>query len=169
MIAHRHESPHLSVSNILVPRRKILFALASCFLLSSCKAKPMSIHLNISLFSYLDRPIFDVRMNGIDFGATMAHSFYGANAVMVEQPIILGPQLVTWRLDGPEGSVGNGNTIAAANTPILEKIPRDFKWLALHIYKDNTVEIAFSKGGRAELQTDRGRKIVEAWRLKNAK
>ena len=169
MMACRHEIPHPGVPNILGPRRKILFGLASYFFLPSSKAKPMSILLNISLFNYLDRPIFDVRMNGTDFGAALARSFYGANAVMVEQPIFLGSQLVTWRLDGPEGSAGNGNTVAAKNTPMLEKIPRDVKWLALHIYKDNTVEIAFSRGGRAELQTDRGRKIVEAWRLQNAK
>ena len=128
----------------------------------------MRIFLNISLFNYLDRAIFDVRMNGTDFGAAMRHSFHGANAVMIEQPITLGPQVITWRLDGPAGTVGNGETIAAQNIPVLESIPKDVKWLALHIYSDNTVEISLGKRSRSELETDRGRNIAKKWRTKNA-
>lgn len=151
-----------------ISRRAFLFGTVSSIFLSSCFAKPMRIFLNISLFNYLDRAIFDVRMNGTDFGAAMRHSFHGANAVMVEQPITLGPQVITWRLDGPAGTVGNGDTIAAKNIPVLENIPKDVKWLALHIYSDNTVEISLGKRSRSELATDRGRNIAEEWRIKNA-
>ena len=35
----------------------------------------MRVFLNISLFSYLDRPIFDVKMNGTDFMAALDHGF----------------------------------------------------------------------------------------------
>lgn len=150
-------------------RRDFLFVGASSvFILSSCRAKPMKIFLNISLFSYLDRPIFDVDMNGTDFMSALERSFYGDNAVMVQQPIKLGAQKVTWRLDGPEGTPGNGDTVTAKNTPVLDEVPKGVKWLALHIYNDETVEISLSKGTSAELQTDRGRKIIEEWRRKNA-
>ena len=128
----------------------------------------MKFLLNISLFSYLDRPIFDVMMNGTDFGGALEHSFYGSNAVMVEQPITLGRQIVTWRLDGKEGAPGNGDTVAAKNIPNLDEIRKDVKWVALHIYPDETVEVSLSKGTRAELQTERGMKIIEEWRNKNA-
>lgn len=150
-------------------RRDFLCAGASSiFLLSSCGAKSMRVFLNISLFSYLDRPIFDVDMNGTDFMSALERSFYGSNAVMVQQPIKLGPQKVTWRLDGPEGAPRNGDLITAKNIPVLDEIPRGVKWLALHIYNDETVEISLSKGTSAELQTDRGRRIIEEWRRKNA-
>lgn len=144
-------------------------AFISSALLSSCGAKPMRAFLDISLFSYLDRPIFDVDMNGTDFMSALPHSFYGANSIMVEQPITLGPQVVTWRLAGPEGMPGNGDTVRAKNIPILDEIPKEVKWLALHIYNDSTVEIALSKRSRAELETERGKKIIEEWTRKHGK
>lgn len=127
----------------------------------------MRIFLNISLFSYLDRPIFDVKMNGTDFMAALDHSFYGSNSVMVMQPITLGPQIVTWRLAGPEGAPRNGELVSAKNRPIFDSVPDGAKWLALHIYDDDTVEIKLSKGTPGELQTERGQRVIEAWRAKN--
>lgn len=123
----------------------------------------MKILLNISLFSYLDRPIFDVTMNGTDFMGSPAHGFYGANSVMVMQSIELGSQFVSWRLDGPKGMPGNGDTVSALNCPILDAVPRDVKWLGLHIYPDNTVEIKLSRGTSTELQTQRGIDIINKW------
>lgn len=127
----------------------------------------MRTFLNISLFSYLNRPIFDVKMNETEFMAALEHSFYGSNSVMVLQPVALGPQVVTWKLDGPEGAPGNGELITAKNQPLLEDVPPDVKWLALHIYDDDTVEIKLSKGTRSELQTERGQKIIEAWEARD--
>lgn len=129
----------------------------------------MRVLLNISLFSYLDRPIFDVKMNGTNFMAALENSFYGSNSVMVMQPITLGPQVVTWRLAGPEGAPRNGERVTAKNTPTFTKVPEGIKWLALHIYDDDTVEIKLSKGTPDELQTDRGRSIIEAWRAANGR
>jgi hypothetical protein len=36
------------------------------------------------------------------------------------------------------------------------------KWLGLHIYPDDTVELKLSTGGADELQTERGKSIIEA-------
>jgi hypothetical protein len=150
-------------------RRTVCTAGLGLLLLSACEAKPMTVYLNISLISYLDRPIFDVFMNGVDFGVAPPQGFYGSNAIMLGQPITLGSQKVTWRLGGPEGMPRNGETVTAKNTPDLTVIPPGVKWLALHVYDDDTVELAFSKGSPDELETARGKKIIEAWEKKNGK
>ena len=142
------------------------------FLLSAitaCEAKPMTVNLNISLFNYSDRSIFDIYMNKTDFMGAPAHGFYGSNSIMLEQVITLGPQKVTWRLDGPEGMPRNGETVTAKNTPILAEIPKGVKWLALHIYPDDTVEITLSKGTPDEHNTVRGLKIIETWEKTHGK
>jgi hypothetical protein len=152
--------------NILL-RRRVIFGLSIFLLLPACEAKSMRIHLNISLFNYLDRPIFDVFMNGTDFIGASANGFYGANGVMAMQPINLGTQVVSWRLDGPEGMARNGETVTAKNSPVLENLPKDIKWLGLHIYPDDTVEIKLSKGSPDELQTERGKGIIAAWEARH--
>lgn len=150
-------------------RRIVCTAALGLLFLSACEAKPMIIHLNISLFSYLDRPIFDVYMNRTDFGVAPAQGFYGSNSVMLAQPLLLGPQKVTWTLGGPKGTPRNGEAITAKNTPELKAVPPGVKWIALHIYPDNTVELAFSKGDPDELNTKRGIEIIEAWEKNNGK
>lgn len=150
-------------------RRTACTAALGLLFLSACEAKPMTVYLNISIFSYLDRPIFDVYMNKTDFMGASAHAFYGSNGVMLSQPITLGPQKVTWRLDGPEGMPRNGETVTAKNTLELSVIPAGVKWIALHIYADDTVELAFSKGTPDELSTVRGQKMIEAWEKKHGK
>lgn len=145
------------------PRRTICIGALGLIFLSACEAKPMNAYLNISIFSYLDKPIFDVYVNKTDFGEAPAQGFYGSNAVMLNQPITLGPQKVTWRF------ADTGKTVTAKNTPELKEIPSGVKWIALHIYADDTVELAFSKGTPDELSTVRGQKIIEAWEKKHGK
>jgi hypothetical protein len=123
--------------------------------------------LNISLFNYLDRPIYDVDMNGTNFMSAVDHDFHGSDSVMVMQPITFGLQTVTWKLAGPEGMPRNDGLVTAKNKPILNEMPTGTKWLALHIYDDDTVEIKLSKGTPVELETERGRKLIEAWESKN--
>jgi hypothetical protein len=142
--------------NLTIRRKFLIWAPLATFL-PKCDVKKMKVFLNISLFSDLDRPIFDVIMNGTDFGGALGNSFYGSNAVMMDQPITLGKQLVTWRLDGPEGTPGNGDTVVAKNVPVLQNISSDIKSLALHIYSDETVEIILSKRMRADAKTERGK------------
>lgn len=145
--------------------RRGVLALIGLSILSipACGEKHMRTYLHISLFSYLDRPIFDVYMNETDFMGAMAYAFNGANAVMTDQPITLGPQMVSWRLDGPKGTPRNGETVRAKNIPLLTNIPKDVKWLALHIYDDDTVEIKLSKGSGSELETERGKRFIAEW------
>lgn len=145
-------------------RRRTLCAAGASFLfLFPCKARPVRVRLNISLFSYVDRPIYDVMMNSTNFMGASAHGFYGSNAVLLGQTVTLGPQVVTWKLGGPKGMERNGETVTAKNTLTLDSVPNDAKWLGLHIYDDATVEIKFSRGAPDELQTERGRAVIESW------
>ena len=150
-------STRLAVASLLLPA------------LPSCKAKPMSIVLDVSMFSYIERPIFDVLLNGKDIGGSLGYRFYGSNSVIVDMAIPLGPQVVTWRLDGPKGTPGNGDLVKAKNTPMLTDVPKGTKWLAVHIYDDNTVELALSRGSPDELSTQRGMKIIETWERAHGK
>ncbi|MGZ8884795.1 MAG: hypothetical protein ACXW0U_07795 [Halobacteriota archaeon] len=119
----------------------------------------MRFHLSVSLFNYLDRPIFDVMLNGIDLMGAPSRGFYGANSIMAMQPVTLWPQIVTWRLDGPAGTPRNGEVVLAKNIPFLDNFEKNVKWLGLHVFDDDTVEIALSRGSPGELQTSRGQQI----------
>ena len=121
-------------TNISLRRRAIWQAGLAVFLISACDRKPMRVHLDISLFSYLNRPIYEVSMNGTHFGGAMRNSFYGSNAVMLMQPIVLGPQLVSWRLDGPEGMPRNGELVMAKIHHCLPTCPAMQRgWLSTFI------------------------------------
>jgi hypothetical protein len=150
-------------------RRALCGAGLAIFFVSAWETKQMSVFLNISLISYLDRPIYDVKMNGTDFMGAVAHGFYGSNDVMIMQPLTLGPQVVTWKLAGPEGMSRNGELVTAKNKPVFNEVPVGVKWLALHIYDDDTVEIKLSKGTPNELESKRGQKIIKAWESKNGR
>lgn len=65
------------------------------------------IGLSVVLYSYVNRPIFDVLLNGSDIG--LANS-YGGGGIIAEA-IPFGPQTLTWRLDGPKGTPRNGETV----------------------------------------------------------
>ncbi|CAD6532989.1 hypothetical protein ACFQ3P_14485 [Paraburkholderia sabiae] len=101
--------------------------------------------LNVVLFSYLDRPIFDVLLNGADIGAAGAYG--GGRGVIAGMTVSLGSQTLTWRLDGPEGTSGNGDTVTATNALSLssEQIPsRGMSYLGVHVYPDSTAELIVS-------------------------
>jgi hypothetical protein len=100
--------------------------------------------LDVVLFSYLSRPIFDVYLNGSDIG--VASSYGGGRAVMTAVTIPLGPQTLTWRLDGPAGTAGNGDTVTVKNSLSFtaDQIPADSHYLGVHIYPDGTAELVSS-------------------------
>ena len=124
---------------------------------------------DVVIFSYLDRPIFDVYLNGIDIG--VASEFGGGGAVMTGVTVPLGPQLVTWRLDGVDEFgkpfEDNGNAVTAKNQPILENVNPDWHYLGVHIDPDNTVEII------PEMywpdKTEKGLAVNAEWERKNGR
>jgi hypothetical protein len=148
----------VSGRNIKVGRRRFCAALAavSGMALSGCQARESVsskegqrmdkdekavVYFDVNLKSYLDRPIFDVYLNGRDIGVAGGHPHGGNGGLMTGVPVPLGPQVVTWRLGGPEGMTGNGNKVNAVNQPLLPRPDPKLKYLGVHIYPDNTVEL----------------------------
>lgn len=114
--------------------------LASLVALSACKASPKTVILDIVTFNYWNRPIFDVFINGIWGGSSTAYPATGGGTI-VGISMLLGPQTVTWRLDGKAGTPRNGETVTAKNKPVLADVPRDATCLSVHVYPDETVEL----------------------------
>ena len=115
---------------------------------------------DVVLFSYLDRPIFDVYLNGTDIG--VAGPFGGGGGLMTGVAVPLGRQVVSWRLGGPEGMPGNGDTVKAKNQPTLPVPDPKKTYLGVYIYPDNTVEITPSQYWPET--TARGSKLYQEWK-----
>jgi len=114
------------------------------------------VYLDVAGHDYLERPIFDIRLNGIEIGS--------GGALMTGVPIKLGPQVITWRLDGADSKgvpfKDNGNTVKAANAPDLKLIDPQFRYLGVHIYPDNTVEVIPERFWPEK--TERGEAIIRS-------
>jgi hypothetical protein len=125
------------------------------------------VYFDVSLFSYLDRPIFDVYLNGTDVG--VAGPFSGGmgagGGLMTGVAVPLGAQVVTWRLGGPEGMHGNGDTVKAINQPILTRPDPKLTYLGVHIYPDNTVEL-IPEASWPETSA-KGNALAQEWRKKH--
>ena len=147
-------------------RRSLFCAGLSLFIVSACEAKPMTVTLDVVLFSYLDRPIFDVFINGKAGDSSGVYPETGGSTISGVM-IPLGPQRVTWTLGGPEGMVDNGKIVAAKNQPLIKDVPSMSRYLAIYIYPDSTVELLTSQyypGTSA-----RGEAEIKILRAKNGK
>ena len=120
-------------------------------------------YFDVVLFSYLDRPIFDVYLNGKDIGVAGP---FGGGGLMTGVAVPLGPQVISWRLDGPEGTPGNGDTVKANNQPMLIRPDPKMKYLGVYIYPDNTVEMQPSQYWPET--TVRGDKLYQEWKKHHA-
>jgi len=113
-------------------------------------------YLDVAGHDYLERPIFDIRLNGIEIGS--------GGALMTGVPIKLGPQVITWRLDGADAEgvpfKDNGNAVKAANTPDLKLLDPQFRYLGVHIYPDSTVEVIPERFWPEK--TERGEAIIRS-------
>jgi hypothetical protein len=97
------------------------------------------------LFSYLDRPIFDAFLNGKGGDSTFGDPEAAGGSTITGVSVPLGPQRVTWRLGGPEGMSHNGELVVARNVPLLTEVPTKARFIAVHIYPDDTVELLLSE------------------------
>lgn len=138
----------MSLSN----RRRLLGSLAGVALLypivASCKGKLFmsnEIVLSVVLYSYVDRPIFEVLLNGSDIGGARAYG--GGIGIMTGETIPFGSQTLTWRLDGPKGTPRNGDTVKVKNTLVIskEQVAPNTRYIGVHIYPDETAELTFSQ------------------------
>lgn len=101
--------------------------------------------LNVVLFNYLSRPIFDVYVDGKVGDSSDAYPSTGGGMI-TGVSFDLGPKKVTWRLDGPQGAPRNGDTVTNKNLLRLDTVTQGAKYLGVHIYPDETVELTTSIG-----------------------
>jgi hypothetical protein len=145
-------------------RRVCLASLvAAPFLNSACEGERTHGTFDVILFSYLDRPIFDVRVDGFDIGVAGEYPHSGGGSI---SGVFLkfGPHRVSWRLGGPKGTARNGERVQARNEPVLNAAPSNHRHLGVHIYADDTVEFVTSIH-YPEL-SERGRAHDAQWRLR---
>jgi hypothetical protein len=118
-------------------------------------SQPKSIILDVVQYSYIDRPTFDIYFNDTDLGASASYSGCGGISITAFSKISFGPQTLTWR------DAGTGETFTAKNkleiTP--EQIPEGTKYIAVHMYPDETAEFTF--GQRIPGPTPRGQSIYD--------
>lgn len=126
-------------------RRSLLLAAGGFLLLNACEAKDMRVVLDMVLFNYLDRPIFAVSVDGMGYEVSGAYPETG-KATTTGIEFTLGPKIVLWKLDGPKGKARNGETVQNKNPLELTRsqIVPGAKFLSVHIYADDTVELITS-------------------------
>ncbi|WP_374588442.1 hypothetical protein [Ideonella dechloratans] len=129
---------------------------------ASAHAEGQVVYFDVGLKSYLERPIFDVLVGRQDIGLAGGQPHGGPGGLMTGVPMRVGPQTVTWRLDGPKGTPGNGDTVTAVNRPMLTPDMAKHRYLGVHIYPDNTVELVPEDGWPE--QTARGEEINRQWK-----
>lgn len=149
----------------IIKRRKVIGSLAGVVLLypfvASCKGRSSmnnGMILNVVLFNNLNRPIFEVLLNGSDIGA--ANAYGGGGGIATGERIPFGRQTLTWRLGGPEGTPHNGETVTVKNSLAISEVevPPKTRYLGVHIYPDNTAELTFSQ--YIPERTSRGERII---------
>lgn len=122
------------------------FLLAVCSFLSfNSEANDMRVVLDLVVFNYLDRPIFAVNVDGRGYEVSGAYPETGKSTTAGFE-LQLGPKIVTWTLDGPKGAPRNGETVRNKNALELNqnRIVPGAKFLSVHIYPDDTVELITS-------------------------
>ena len=173
---------HLLVRSLCLP----LASLGALALLASCMQQTDSLpalgnaindsqknvaYFDVALHSYLDRPIFDVYLNGTDIGVAAGQPHRGAGGLMTGVAVPLGPQVISWRLDGvdKEGKPlkDNGGTVKAKNQPVLTRPDPKKSYLGVHIYPDSTVEVIPEPYWPEK--TPKGLEINRQWELKHGK
>lgn len=129
------------------------------------------VYFSVNLYSYLERPIFDVRLNGHDIGLAGGQPHRGRGGVIAGVPVRLGSQVVTWRLDGVDSNgkpfENNGTTVQSTNTPTLERPDPRLTYLGVHIYPDKTVELLPEQFWPEP--TERGLEINRQWELQHGR
>lgn len=105
----------------------------------------MRVVLDMVLFNYLDRPIFAVSVDGVGYEVSGAYPETGKSTTTGVE-FKLGPKIVMWKLDGPKGTPRNGETVQNRNQLELtqNQIVSGAKFLSVHIYADDTVELITS-------------------------
>jgi hypothetical protein len=108
------------------------------FLLSFTACSQRTVNLDVAVYNYWPRAIYDVTVNSqYAGGAFMAYEPGNAGGKIVCcVKIARGPVSVEYSLGGPEGAPRLGERIHA--TAVLQALPGNAKVLTLHVYPDET-------------------------------
>lgn len=100
--------------------------------------------LDVVMHSYLDRSIYNIVYNGTGLGVM---NKYGSTGIITGVRIPFGIQALKWNLDGPEGMARNGELVKVKNKVLIsaEQIPAGTRYIGLHLYPDDTVEVTFAE------------------------
>lgn len=133
---------------VRIARRRLMLVLLGTNLLAplgacgrgSRQMDKNGVVLSVVMYSYLNRTIIDVHFNDDDIGVSGA---YGSTGIVTGVHIPFGPQRLNWRLDGPKGTPGNGDTVNVKNPLVVDakQILPTTRYVGLHIYPDFTAEI----------------------------
>ncbi len=117
------------------------------------------IQIDVVLYSFLDRHIFNIYLNGETLGVA---SKFGSTSVVTGVTVPMGEQKLSWRLDGPKGMARNGETVIMKNKVILKAsdIPGNAHYMGVYLYPDETVEFTFTE--YMPRNSARGEAIFEA-------
>ena len=113
--------------------------------------------LHVEVFSYVDRVITDISFNGTGLGVM---NRYGGTGTITDVYIPFGNQILKWTLGGPKGTPRNGERMTPKNQLVIspEQIPPGTRYLGIHLYPDDTVELTFAES--IPERTARGQKIL---------
>lgn len=135
----------------------LIMPLAACGYGPGGMEKTKGTVLNVEMYSYLDRPIFDIIFNGTDLGVMNS---YGGTGTITGVRIPFDIQTLHWTLDGPKGFARNGEVVQMKNVLIIsaDEIPPLTRYIGLHLYPDETVEMSFAQF--IPERTSRGERII---------
>jgi hypothetical protein len=134
--------------------------------LISCKERgPLlknEIIVTVVMYSFLDRPIFDILLNGFVLGAA---NKFGTTSMVTGIVIPIGEQKLSWTLGGPEGMHRNGEIDTIKNRVFVKSddVPVHTEYMGVFLYPDNTAEFSFSEFMPTE--SNRGNEILKSHEL----
>ncbi|AJK45308.1 DUF3304 domain-containing protein [Burkholderia plantarii] len=122
---------------------RLLVGLMSLLPLAACSERTMN--LDVSIYNYWPRAIYDVAVNGqYAGGAYMGYHPGGAGgSVVCCIKVKPGPITIEYSLGGSEGMPRLGERIHA--TAVLQALPDNSKVLTMHVYPNGTAFAEASK------------------------
>lgn len=114
--------------------------------------------IDVVLFNYHNEQIFDVTVGGVRVGSAGRFPYSGRRT-KVGAHLNDGAQQVTWRIPATDSS--EARNVTARNAPVLTGRTRDSRFMAVHVYPDDSVDIKFSDA--FPVYTARGQAISDQY------
>ena len=153
-------------TDIAIMRRKVISFAGLAFLqtLAGCGKGGIfatkEIAITVVLYSFLDRSIFKILLNGIDLGTTSAH---GTTSMVGGVTVPMGEQKLNWTLDGPKGKARNGEVVSLKNNVVISAsdILSNADYMGIYLYPDESAEFIFAEYMPRRTGTVRAEKLIK--------